>query len=144
MVNLSASDEVLMKPYHRKRLIANKTSRTGCAYVFCSCGYGESTQDVVFSGTSLIFENGTLLAEGERFSMEPTMILSDVDIQKVHTLRQKDNTFAVVTPDGACTSDYAKLYSIVKWARLQKQTSKKLSTAMWSRILLCLLATTTR
>ena len=113
IVNLSASDEVLMKPYYRKRLIANKTSRTGCAYVFCSCGYGESTQDVVFSGTSLIYENGTLMAEGERFSMEPTMILSDVDVEKVHTLRQKDNTFAVVTPDGMRTSDYTKLYSTV-------------------------------
>ncbi|MBO7466086.1 MAG: NAD(+) synthase [Bacteroidaceae bacterium] len=125
MVNLSASDEVLMKPYYRKRLIANKTSRTGCAYVFCSCGYGESTQDVVFSGTSLIFENGTLLAEGERFSMEPTMILSDVDIQKVHTLRQKDNTFAVVTPDGACTAEYAKLYSIVEMGEAAETNFEK-------------------
>lgn len=47
IVNLSASNEVLMKHQYRKQLISQQSARTISAYVYSSCGYGESTQDVV-------------------------------------------------------------------------------------------------
>lgn len=100
IVNLSASNEVLMKHQYRKQLVSQQSARTISAYVYSSCGYGESTQDVVYAGSSLIYENGSLMAENKRFSLEPGMICADIDIDKLSVLRQKESTFHSVAPDG--------------------------------------------
>lgn len=100
IVNLSASNEVLMKHQYRKQLISQQSARTISAYVYSSCGYGESTQDVVYAGSSLIYENGCLMAENKRFSLEAGMICADIDIDKLSVLRQKESTFHSVAPDG--------------------------------------------
>lgn len=100
IVNLSASNEVLMKHQYRKQLISQQSARTISAYVYSSCGYGESTQDVVYAGSSLIYENGSLMAENKRFSLEAGMIFADIDIDKLSVLRQKESTFHSVAPDG--------------------------------------------
>ena len=60
IINLSASNEVLMKHEYRKMLVSATSSRLFAAYLYCSCGYGESTQDLVWAGSSLIYENGSL------------------------------------------------------------------------------------
>ncbi len=70
------------------------------SHVYSSCGYGESTQDVVYAGSSLIYENGSLMAENKRFSLEAGMICADIDIDKLSVLRQKESTFHSVAPDG--------------------------------------------
>lgn len=100
IVNLSASNEVLMKHQYRKQLVSQQSARTISAYVYSSCGYGESTQDVVYAGSSLIYENGSLMAENKRFSLESGMIVADIDIDKLSVLRQKESTFHSVAPDG--------------------------------------------
>lgn len=100
IVNLSASNEVLMKHQYRKQLVSQQSARTISAYVYSSCGYGESTQDVVYAGSSLIYENGSLMAENKRFSLESGMICADIDIDKLSVLRQKESTFHSVAPDG--------------------------------------------
>ena len=100
IVNLSASNEVLMKHQYRKQLVSQQSARTISAYVYSSCGYGESTQDVVYAGSSLIYENGSLMAENKRFSLEAGMICADIDIDKLSMLRQKESTFHSVAPDG--------------------------------------------
>lgn len=102
IVNLSASNEVLMKHQYRKQLISQQSARTISAYVYSSCGYGESTQDVVYAGSSLIYENGSLMAENKRFSLKSGMICADIDIDKLSVLRQKESTFHSVAPDGTC------------------------------------------
>ena len=68
--NLSASNELIGKHAYLRSLICQKSARCIAGYVFSSCGFGESTTDVVFAGNGLIYENGTLLAQSERFSME--------------------------------------------------------------------------
>lgn len=100
IVNLSASNEVLMKHQYRKQLVSQQSARTISAYVYSSCGYGESTQDVVYAGSSLIYENGSLMAENKRFSLESGIIFADIDIDKLSVLRQKESTFHSVAPDG--------------------------------------------
>ena len=100
ILNLSASNEVLMKHKYRHELIGQQSARTVSAYVYSSCGYGESTQDLVFSGASMIYENGSLLAESERFMMEGNLIAADIDTEKLAILRQKQNTYHTVSPDG--------------------------------------------
>lgn len=113
IVNLSASNEVLMKHQYRKQLISQQSARTISAYVYSSCGYGESTQDVVYAGSSLIYENGSLMAENKRFSLEAGMICADIDIDKLSVLRQKESTFHSVAPDGTCDGLDARRYFAV-------------------------------
>lgn len=110
ILNLSASNEVLMKHKYRHELIGQQSARTVSAYVYSSCGYGESTQDLVFSGSSMIYENGSLLAESERFMMEGTLTIADIDIEKLAVLRQKQNTFHTVSPDGTRDGQDARRY----------------------------------
>lgn len=113
IVNLSASNEVLMKHQYRKQLISQQSARTISAYVYSSCGYGESTQDVVYAGSSLIYENGSLMAENKRFSLEAGMICADIDIDKLSVLRQKESTFYSVAPDGTGDGLDARRYFAV-------------------------------
>lgn len=110
ILNLSASNEVLMKHKYRHELIGQQSARTVSAYVYSSCGYGESTQDLVFSGSSMIYENGSLLAESERFMMKGNLIAADIDIEKLAILRQKQNTFHTVSPDGTRDGKDARRY----------------------------------
>lgn len=110
ILNLSASNEVLMKHKYRHELIGQQSARTVSAYVYSSCGYGESTQDLVFSGSSMIYENGSLLAESERFMMKGNLIAADIDIEKLAILRQKQNTFHTVSPDGTRDGQDARRY----------------------------------
>lgn len=93
ILNLSASNEVLMKHEYRKQLVSATSSRLFAAYVYCSCGYGESTQDLVWAGSSLICENGSTLSESERYGRTSGAILADVDIEKLDTLRAKEHSY---------------------------------------------------
>ena len=99
-----------MKHKYRHELISQQSARTVSAYVYSSCGYGESTQDLVFSGSSMIYENGSLLAESERFMMEGNLIAADIDTEKLAILRQKQNTYHTVSPDGTRDGQDARRY----------------------------------
>ncbi len=94
-VNLSASNEVVGKQDYRRELVAQQSARAICGYVYCSAGYGESTQDLVFGGSSMIYEYGTKLCENVRFQMEDSMLIADIDCERLSTLRQKSNTWSI-------------------------------------------------
>lgn len=91
--NLSASDELIGKHIYLMNLLSQQSARTISGYVYSGCGFGESTQDVVYGGNALIYENGTLLSESERFSFKPQMIVNQIDIEKLRIERQKNTTF---------------------------------------------------
>lgn len=91
--NLSASDELIGKHIYLMNLLSQQSARTISGYVYSGCGFGESTQDVVYGGNALIYENGTLLSESERFSFKPQMIVNQIDIEKLRVERQKNTTF---------------------------------------------------
>jgi NAD+ synthase (glutamine-hydrolysing) len=81
--NLSASNELVGKNRYRKSLIIQQSARSNCAYIYSSAGVGESTTDIVFSGTCLIADNGKILAESKRFSLENELIIADIDISSI-------------------------------------------------------------
>jgi len=93
ILNLSASDEVIGKHQYLKSLVAQQSARTISGYVYASCGFGESTQDVVFCGSTLIFENGRQLSEGTRFSIQPQIQASQIDVEKLRAERRANTTF---------------------------------------------------
>ena len=93
VLNLSASDELIGKHDYLKALLSQQSARTMSGYVYASCGFGESTQDVVYGGNAIIFENGCLLAEGDRFSFQPQMKIAQIDVERLRTERRMNSTF---------------------------------------------------
>ena len=91
--NLSASNEVIGKKEYRRELVKMQSAKTISGYVYCSSGVNESTSDVVFSGESMIFENGSCLANNERFDFESNMIFTEIDTKKLANDRRKNISF---------------------------------------------------
>lgn len=93
IVNLSASDEYVSKAQYRRDLIANQSARCICGYIYSGASVYESTTDLVFSGATVIAENGAVIAEGKRFQRENVLTIADIDVEKLNTLRQKNMSF---------------------------------------------------
>lgn len=94
IVNLSASNELIGKHAYRKQLVAQQSARCVCGYVYASSGFGESTTDLVFSGSALIAENGVILAESKRFSLDEQLIISDIDVEYLYHDRLVSTSFS--------------------------------------------------
>ena len=92
--NLSASNEVIGKHNYLTSLLSQQSARCICGYVYSSCGYGESTQDLVFAGNALVYENGSLIAKSNRFSFEEQMVITEIDVERLNTERRINTTFA--------------------------------------------------
>lgn len=93
ILNLSASDELIGKHDYLKALLSQQSARTMSGYVYSSCGFGESTQDVVYGGNAMIYENGQLLCEGDRFNFQPQIKIEQIDIERLRTERRMNSTF---------------------------------------------------
>ena len=93
ILNLSASNEVLGKHQYLLSLLSQQSARTMSGYVYSSCGYGESTQDLVYGGNAIVYENGKLLAHSERFSMDPQLVIAQIDVEKLRNERRTNTTF---------------------------------------------------
>ena len=91
--NLSSSNCVTGKHAFRQRMITQQSARVHCGYVYTSSGIGESTTDIVFSGSTYIAENGEMLEIGERFQMASSMIISEIDVERMRIDRQRNTNF---------------------------------------------------
>lgn len=94
LFNLSADNESIGKHNYLCSLISQQSARCIAGYVFSSCGFGESTTDVVFAGNGLIYENGTALARSKRFCMDEQLIISEIDVERLRSERLMNTTFA--------------------------------------------------
>ena len=91
--NLSSSNCVTGKHAFRRQMITQQSARVHCGYIYTSSGVGESTTDVVFSGSTYIAENGKLLEQGERFRRDSTMVITELDLERLRTDRQRNTNF---------------------------------------------------
>ena len=91
--NLSSSNCVTGKNAFRRQMITQQSARVHCGYIYTSSGVGESTADVVFSGSTYIAENGDLLAEGDRFLRRSSMIIQEIDVERLRVDRQRNTNF---------------------------------------------------
>lgn len=94
IINLAASNETVGKRDKRTNLVVNQSSRGICAYAFCSAGCKESTSGLVFSGHSIISENGKIIAEQKENISSDYMIISDIDLGKIRHDRMINTTFS--------------------------------------------------
>ena len=92
VVNLSASNEIMGKRKVRASLVEHQSDVCSCVYAYCSSGSSESTQDLVFSGHSIIAENGGVLAQNEKVIDNDYMLITDADLGKVRSARRKNKS----------------------------------------------------
>lgn len=93
LVNLSASNALVGKSGYRHQLVAQQSARCLSAYLYTSAGKGESSTDLAWDGQGLIYENGELLAESERFLDTSHIIFADVDLERLSRERMHQTTF---------------------------------------------------
>ena len=92
--NLSASNETIAKRDYRRQLVSQQSARCLCGYVYVSAGCTESTQDLVFSGHSMIAENGGILAENQKLLDMDYVLTMDIDLGRIRADRIKNRSFA--------------------------------------------------
>ena len=95
IANLSASNITVGKSEYRHSLTANQSARCVSAYLYAAAGPGESTTDLAWDGHAMIYENGNLLSESQRFSRVPQIIFADVDLDRLAQDRMRLTTFGL-------------------------------------------------
>ena len=93
LANLSGSPITIARAEDRRILVQSQSFRCLAAYVYAAAGQGESTNDVSWDGQTIIYENGTLLAETERFPDGPRRAIADVDLDRLRQDRLRQGTF---------------------------------------------------
>lgn len=102
LVNLSASNITIGKSNYRHLLCAAQSARSIAAYLYTAAGLGESTTDLAWDGQAMIFENGDLLMEAERFAQGEQLISADIDLERIVADRAATSSY------GDCIHDHAK------------------------------------
>ncbi len=102
--NPCAHQDLVGKSCNLHRQILAESRKRTCACVMASCGYGESTQDMVFSGNALIAEYGKILAKGKRFTMDEQLVVSEIDVSAIRADRCR-NEVSTSTDSGAFVVD---------------------------------------
>jgi NAD+ synthase (glutamine-hydrolysing) len=93
LANLSGSPITIGRAEDRRLLVRSASSRCLAAYVYAAAGEGESTTDLSWDGQTMIYENGVLLAESERFPKGPRRSVADVDLDLLRAERLRMGTF---------------------------------------------------
>ena len=93
LCNLSASNVTVGKLEYRRLLAQAQSGRCVSAYVYAGAGAGESTTDLAWDGHGIVAENGELLAESERFSADPQLVVTDLDLERVLQDRMRLSSF---------------------------------------------------
>ncbi|QNG54287.1 NAD(+) synthase [Pseudonocardia petroleophila] len=93
IVNLSGSPITVGRADDRKLLAQSASARCLAAYAYAAAGEGESTTDLAWDGQTMIYENGRLLAETERFPIGPRRSVADVDLDLLRAERLRMGTF---------------------------------------------------
>jgi NAD+ synthase (glutamine-hydrolysing) len=93
LLNLSASNITVGKASYRRDLVAGQSGRCLAAYLYSAAGPGESTTDLAWDGHALIGEDGNILAESMRFSPDPQLIVTEIDLERLSQERMRQGTF---------------------------------------------------
>ena len=108
IATLAAGNETVMDDCRRERMLGCHSAQTISACIYSSA-YGDSSQDLVFTGHSSVWENGHMNACA--YGGREMLAISDIDIERLESLRKKSTTFRNVSPDGTPSASYDLLYS---------------------------------
>ncbi len=99
LANLSASNITVGKADYRRSLCAGQSGKCVAAYLYSAAGPGESTTDLAWDGHALIFENGSLLVESQRFAETEEVIAADIDVERLVQDRMRLTSFTDTVAD---------------------------------------------
>jgi NAD+ synthase (glutamine-hydrolysing) len=99
LANLSASNITVAKASYRHTLCESQSARTISAYLYTAAGIGESTTDLAWDGQAMIYENGQLLAESERFAEDEQLLVSDIDLDRIVSDRRRTSSYGDLIHD---------------------------------------------
>lgn len=99
LCNLSASNITIGKGAYRHGLCAAQSGKCVAAYLYTAAGLGESTTDLAWDGHAMVYENGELLAESERFASDQQVILADIDLERLAQDRMRLTSFGDAVHD---------------------------------------------
>lgn len=116
--NLASSNEIIGRYEYRHELVKMQSLKTISAYVYVSSGLYESSSDLLFSGTSMIYEDGQRLAENKRFDLNSNLIYADVDVERLANLRMRngnyidnsDELYHIIDVEVADTNKFDRVY----------------------------------
>lgn len=94
----AADCEVILRDERRRQTLLEQSSKCICGYIHAGAGFGESTQDLVFAGAAGIYEAGQALEENERFQMDSSLTLADIDIERINNDRSRSTSFRSAHP----------------------------------------------
>lgn len=106
ILNMSASEEISGIYQNLKNNISEISARTNTSYIYSSAGYGESTTDLVYAGNCILAENGNIINEAIRFSLQPQLVINDIDVELLENLKVKENTIQDNTSNIAVENVY--------------------------------------
>lgn len=106
ILNMSASEEISGIYQNLKNNISEISARTNTSYIYSSAGYGESTTDLVYAGNCILAENGDIINEAIRFSLQPQLVINDIDVELLENLKAKENTIQDNTSNIAVENVY--------------------------------------
>lgn len=130
LANLSASNITIGKAEERNLLCGAQSARTLSAYVYAAAGRGESTTDLAWDGHLVAFELGQKLAESERFAEGSSLLIADVDVERLISERARTPTFRDcatahhVTDQAWRVIDFSVAAPLQKPLPLQRQISR--------------------
>ncbi|MBV9413680.1 MAG: NAD(+) synthase [Solirubrobacterales bacterium] len=113
LANLSASNITIGKAVFRRDLCSTQSARTIAAYLYTAAGMGESTTDLAWDGQALIYENGDLLAQAERFATGEQLIACDVDLDRLVSDRASTSSY------GDSIHDHRSRLAGMRWIELE-------------------------
>jgi NAD+ synthase (glutamine-hydrolysing) len=93
LANLSGSPITIGRADDRSLLARSASQRCLAAYVYAAAGEGESTTDLAWDGQTMVWENGQLLAESERFPKSERLSVADIDLELLRSERLRMGTF---------------------------------------------------
>ena len=93
ILNLSASNITIAKDEYRHSLVSNQSARCLAGYLYTAAGTGESTTDLAWDGHAMVYENGDLVSESERFRYESQLIIAELDLERITQERMRQNSF---------------------------------------------------
>ncbi len=93
LINLSASPITIGKADYRRQLAASQSSRCIAGYLYSEAGFGESTTDLTWDSHGMIYENGSLIGETQRFQYESQLVTAEMDLDRLASDRMKNTTF---------------------------------------------------
>ncbi len=123
ILNGSASNELVSKAEYRKELVLQQSARCLAGYAYASAGIYESTQDTIFSGHSLICENGILLGEMQPFHKEEWKMVH-LDLEVLAHERRKQSTF-MHGAKAIKSEKYREISFSFDWEKMEITTLKR-------------------